>query len=243
MSGCRLRAIVISVALLAIANVASAQTLTAKVNPSGLIVISEGNVEVGTIELNAHGVAWKHAPQSSATAQVSDLPEGKRIVGTLPIPDTNGGVLRYTETVKALPQALQLEYDVSLPAALKLSGLQLSILLPTARYGGQALLVAQPDGDPLTITMPAERREGATQVWAGEAARVEVAKGTPAAMAIEMRASTDVLIQDLRQWEHQTFEVRFPAIAEDGGREVTPEDRFHLDLTIKLAAPVKLVGP
>jgi hypothetical protein len=221
---------------------ACAQALTAKVNNTGLIVISEPNAEVATVELNAHGVGWKHAPQSSATGQMTDLPDGgKRIVGTLPIPDTNGGVLRFTEEVKAVPQGLQVGYDVSLPAALKLSGLQLSFLLPTARYGGQALLVAQPDGDPLTITMPAEPRPQSPQVWAGEAARVELAKGTPSAMAIEMRASTDVMIQDLRQWQRETFEVRFPAIAEDGGREVTPDDHFHLDLTIKLASPVMLV--
>ena len=244
MSGLGLRAIVTVFALLTMATMSLAQTLTAKVEPSGLIVISAGDAEVAKVELNAHAVGWKHAPQSSATAQISDLPEGgKKLVGTLPIPDTNGGVLRFTESVTALPQTLQIEYDVSLPAALKLSGLQLSILLPTARYGGQALLVAQPDGDPLTITLPAERREQSSQVWSGEAARVEVAKGTPSAMAIEMRASTDVMIQALRQWEHQTFEVRFPAISEDGGREVPPEDRFHLALTIKLTAPVKLVGP
>ena len=39
------------------------------------------------------------------------------------------------------------------------------------------------------------------------------------------------------------FEIRFPAIMEDQGRDMAADDRFHLDLTVTFAAPVKLEGP
>jgi hypothetical protein len=233
-------------ALLTAANGSWAQeTLSAKLDPSGMIRLFRGNVELAMIELNAHGPDWTHAPQASATAEVSDLPNqaGKQFVGTLPIPNANGGGIRYTETVKPLGQSLQLEYELSMTGAMKLNGLQLSVCLPVAQYAGKELAVAQPDGEPETATLPQEQREDRFQVWSGEGAKIEVAKGTDEAVTIELRAPTDVVVQDLRQWEHPIYEIRFPAIMEDGGRDVTPDDRFHLDLTVTLPAQVKLQGP
>ncbi len=59
----------------------------------------------------------------------------------------------------------------------------------------------------------------------------------------ELRAPADVVIQDLRQWERDVFEVRFPAIMEDPGREVFAGDRLHLDLTVTLTEAVETSGP
>jgi hypothetical protein len=126
---------------------------------------------------------------------------------------------------------------------MKLNGLQLSICLPVAQYAGKELLISTPDDDPQTVGLPLEQKEQTFQVWSGEGARIEVAKGTPVAATIQLRAAADVVVQDLRQWEQPVFEVRFPAIMEGEGRDVTPEDRFHLDLTVTFPAPVKLVGP
>jgi hypothetical protein len=219
--------------------------LSAKLDPSGMIQVIKGDAELAMIELNAHGPDWKHAPQASATAEVSDLPDqaGKRFVGTLPIPNTNGGAIKFTESVKTVPQGLQLEYDLSMAEAMKLNGLQLSVCLPVAQYGGKELVIAQADGEPQTATLPQEQRKQTFQVWSGEGAKVEAAKGTDEAVTVELRAPTDVVVQDLRQWEQPVFEIRFPAIMEDQGRDVTADDKFHLDLTITFAAPVRLVGP
>lgn len=197
------------------------------------------------IELNAHGPEWKHAPQASAEAEVGDLPDqaGKRFVGTLPVPNTDGGAVRFTETVKVLPQGLQLEYDLSLTGAMKLNGLQVSILLALAQYAGKELVVTQPGGEPQIVGLPQEQQGETFQVWAGEGAKIEVAKGTDDAITIQLRAATDLVVQDLRRWEVPTFEIRFPAIMEDQGRDVAAEDKFHLDLTVTFPAPVKLEGP
>jgi len=231
--------------LLALAACAGAQqALTATVEPSGTVRVVSGAVELAMFELNAHATGWQHVPQAQATARVSDLPDGtgKRIEGTLPV-DAAGGVLQFTQTVRSTPEGLQFEYNVNVNQAVKVNGLQLSVCLPTARYAGKELFIGQPDRDPQIRSFPEQLNEQNFQVWSGEGERVEVARGMPEAVAVRLRAATDILVQDLRRWEHETFEIRFPAIMEDGGRELTPDDRFHLDFIVTFAAPVRVAGP
>ena len=237
-------AISAAVALLAAApGLWAEEALSVKLDPSGLVRVLAGEVEVASVDLNAHGPQWTHVSQADATARVADLPEqgGKRVVGALPVPGTDGGALEFTESVKPLPQGFRLEYEVGVNQALKLNGLQVSIHLPVDRYGGQEMVITRPDEDPQIATLPEEKGEAA-QVWGGEGAKLEVAKGTDQAITIELRAGADVVIQDLRQWEQPAFEIRFPAIMEDPPREVAAEDRFHLDLTVTFAGPVKAAG-
>jgi len=231
--------------LLAAASMAWAQeALVAQLDPSGMVRLMRGDLELATIELSAHGPQWQHAPQTSATAEVTDLPDGagKRFVGTLPVPNTNGA-LQFTETVKPLPQGLQLEWDISTAEVIKLNGLQVSANLAVAQYGGKELTVERPDAEPEVVGLPAEKPAQGFQIWTGQGAKIAVAPGTEDALTFELLAPTDVIVQDLRQWEHPILEVRFPAIMEDAGRDVAAEDRFHLALTVTLAAPVKLEGP
>lgn len=218
--------------------------LTATLDPSGLIHVSRGETELATIELSAHGPGWQHAPQTSATAQASALPDaaGTRFAGTLPVPATDGGIVGFTETVTPLPQGLRLEYDVSMTAAMKLCGLQVSVNLPVAQYAGKELLASEPRGEPQIVGLPLDQPQN-FQLWSGQAAKVEAAAGTDLAVVIELRAATDVIVQDLRQWEGQVYEIRFPAIMEGEGRDVAAGDRFHLDLMVTFAAPVTLAGP
>lgn len=232
-------------ALLTASGAFAQDPLRAKLEPTGELRILRGDTELALIDLNAHGPQWSHAPQATATAQVSDLPDksGKRFTGTLPIPNSNGGVLRFTETVRVIPQGLRLEYDLSAGGAVKLNGLQLSVGLAVAQYVGKQLAIAQYDGDPVILSLPTAQDEKPFSGWSGEGSRVAVGVGTPEELVVELRAPTDAMVQDLRAWKHQTFEVRFPAIMEDGGRDMTAEDRFHLDLTVTCATPLKLAGP
>ena len=219
--------------------------LTAKLDPSGMVNVSRGADQLAMIELNAHGLNWQHAPQESATAKAEDLPvgEGKRFVGALPIPNAGGGAIEYTQDVTLLPEGIRLEYDISMTQAMKLNGLQLSIFLAVDQYAGEELMVAQPNGEPKIVGLPLEQGEGSFQLWRGDGSKIAVAGETEKAVTIEMRAATDVVLQDLRQWERPVFEVRFPAIMQEGGLDVTAEDRFHLDLTITFAAPMSIEGP
>lgn len=216
--------------------------VSAKLDQSGAATISRGGVELGVIELNAHGPQWKHAPQATGAAQVSDLPDqaGKRFVGTLPIPNTDGGALRYIESVKTLPRGLQLEYDVVPTKGMKLNGLQFSLCLPVAVYAGKEVAVSRAEGEPDIIGFPTDQPFNG---WGGEAARLEVARNAPEAITLDLRAAADVMMQDLRKWERPVYEIRLPAISDDQGRDVTADDRFHLDLTVTFAGRVQVVGP
>jgi len=232
--------------LLAAAGTAWSQdALSAKLHPSGMVQVSRGGVVLAMIELNAHGAGWQHAPQEGATADASDLPNqaGKQFVGVLAIPKTDGGAIRYTESVRTLSQGLQIEYSLTMTKTMALNGLQVSVNLPVDQYAGKEVLISQRQGEPTLIGLPQEQQQGGFQVWSGQGAKVETAKDTDQAVTLELRASTEVVIQDLRQWDKPVFEIRFPAIMEDPGREVSEGARFHLDLTITFAAPVQLEGP
>ena len=221
------------------------ELISVKLDPSGLIQMAAGDAQLATIELSAHGSGWTHAPQVSATAQVSNLPggSGKRFAGTLPIPNTEGGAIEYTETLRVLPRAMRIVYDVGVRQAIKLNGLHVSVYLPVAGYAGKELVIERPDDDPDVVTLPAEQRGEAFQVWGGEGSKIEIGKGTEQAITVSLLAAADVVIHDLRKWDQQVFEIRFPAIMEDPSRDVTPEDRFHLDISAGFDAPLQLVGP
>ena len=226
---------------------APAGPLSAKLDPSGLVHVLSGDVELATIELNAHGPAWAHAPQTSATARASALPGGgQRFTGTLPIPTTppTAGALNYVESITPLPAGFKLEYEVGVTQTLKLNGLQVSVNLPVARWGGQTLTITRPDDDdPSVVALLAEARPDVVGLWSGAGSKLVLGAGTDQALTFELVASADITVQDLRKWEQPLYEIRFPALLEDGGREVTPDDRFHLLLTVTCAGPVKLLGP
>ena len=247
MSRLHLRMVVLTAAaaLFAAAFACAQEPVTATLQPSGLIGVTRGGVEMATIDLNAHGPGWDHAPQESATGEVSDLaaPTEKRVVGSLPIPSTDGGAIEYTETVTALPQGLQIAYDLTMSKTMRLSGLQLSVNLPVAVHGGGEVMILQPHDDAEVVGLPADPEESRSQLWSGAGATVEVAKEDQKALTIQLRAATDVVVQDLREWESDVFEVRFPAIMEAGGREVQAGDRFHLDLTLTFPGSLTLEGP
>ncbi|MBT7058219.1 MAG: hypothetical protein HN976_24205 [Lentisphaerae bacterium] len=219
--------------------------ITARLHPSGVIELSRGAVVLGRVELNAHGPNWQHAPQTEGKGTVDDLADksGKRVSGVLVIPNTEDGAIEYIENVKTLAQGLQNEYDLTVSKIMKLNGLQVSVNLPVEQYAGKEVLVSQPRQDPKLVGLPEKQQEGRFQLWSGQGSKAEIAKDTDLAITAELRASTDVMVQDLRQWDNPIFEVRFPAIMEGGGREVTAGAKFHLDLTITCASSVKLVTP
>ncbi|MCD6362009.1 MAG: hypothetical protein J7M38_14220 [Armatimonadetes bacterium] len=240
------RALILTLSLAGFMLVATAaggwpqETLSAKPDAAGTIHVSRGDTELAVIELSAHGPGWQHAPQATATAEASPLPgqTGQRFVGTLPIPNTEGGAIHYTETVTPLPKGLRIEYEVTMAGPAKLNGLQVSVYLPVAVFGGREVMITSPQADPQVTGLPEEQQTG--QIWGGSGAKIEAAADTDDAVMMELRAATDVLIQDLRQWEHPVYEIRFPAIMADQGRDMSPDDRFHLDLTVTFAAPVRL---
>jgi len=219
--------------------------MTVKLNPSGMVEAIHGRTSLAVIDLNAHGAGWDYASQKDVKAKVIDLPgkSGKRLEGSFEIPKTEGGAIQYTETVRPLSEGIYIEYDLVVTKTMKMNGLQISFSLPEARYAGKEILVSQLSGDPTLVGFPKEHEENRSHVWTGSGSKVELAKDTDESITIELRAATDVLVQDLRRWDSPFFEIRFPAITDQAGREIVAGTRFHLDLIITFGAPVKLVGP
>jgi len=213
--------------------------------PSGVLHVSRAGALLATTDLNAHGPKWTHASQKDARAKASDAADtGKRLAGVLTIPNTDGGTIAYTQTVTPLSQGFRLEYDLTMTKTMKLNGLQLSVNVPVDKYAGGEVLVSEIHDDmPDLVGLPQEHQRGRFRLWSGQGAKIEIAKETPDQITLELRAATHVVVQDLRQWDQQIFEVRFPAIMEETGREVAEGDRFHLDLTITVPTPVQLKAP
>ena len=223
----------------------SEDALLAVLDPSGTVRVRRGDKVLATFELNAHGPGWSHAPQTDGKATVTDLPgkAGKRVAGLLPVPKTDGGAIQYTQTLATLPRGFRMEYELSMDKTMKINGLQFSVTIPVDGYAGRDVLVAPATGEARLVGLPKEQpAAGRFQLWAGQGARVDIAKDTPDAIAIELRAATDVAVQDLRQWEQPVFEIRFPAFSEDAGRELAKGLRFHFDLVVTTAAPLRMVA-
>lgn len=223
----------------------SEDSLNVQLHPSGMVEVGREKVSLAIIDLNAHGVGWEYASQKDTKAKVTDLPgkKGKLFSGSFEIPKSEGGAIQYTETVRTLSEGLEIEYDLTMTKTMKLNGLQLSISLPEAQYAGKEIMISQLRNDPELVGIPKEHTEGRSQIWTGAGSRIELAKGTDDAVTIELRAPTDVLVQDLRQWESPFFEIRFPALTDYSGREISAGARFHIDLIVTFAAPVRLSKP
>lgn len=225
---------------------AEGESVAAQLHSSGVVKVVQAGKQVAVVELSAHGPGWKHVSQYAATATVSDLPgkKGKLFNGTLPVPGTEGAAFKFTERVQVQSQALLLDYQLLVTKTMRVNGLQFAVTLPVSQFGGKELLVSRiGDDQPTLVGLPKEKQEGKKTLWTGPGDTIEVAKGTGEAIGIELRAATDVTIQDLRQWDTPAYEIRFPGIMEDAGRELTTRDRFHLNITITVTSPVKLEGP
>ncbi len=234
------------VVMTAVGMAVAQEGLVARTDPCGLIHVMRGEAEVARIELSGHGPGWQHAGQKTAVAEVTELPDGAlRFAGRLPVPSTSEGAsLSFTQTVSELPQGLRIVYDIGVNGPMQLAGLQASVHLPVALYAGKEAIVSQPYAEPTILALPVEpSAAGAHQLWNGDGARVESAAGTADAVSIQLRAPTNVVIQDLRQWEQPVYEVRLPAIMQDPGRQMTADDHFHLDLVVAFAEPVELRAP
>ncbi len=216
--------------------------LSAKIHPSGMVEVFRGKASLVLIDLNAHGAGWEYASQKDTKAQIARLAGklGKRCVGAFPIPNADGATIRFTQDVEMLPRGFRIEYDLAVEKTVRLNGLQISVSLPEGPFAGKEMLVSRLGGDPTLVGLPKEHQEGKSHLWTGEGAKIEIAKDKPEAVTVELRAVTDVLLQDLRQWQSPFFEIRFPAIMEHSGRQVSAGSRFHLDLTVTFGAPVRL---
>ena len=239
------------------ARIACAQdALSAKLLAQGGIRVMAGDKLLATLSLNAHGLGWKHADQPAATALIRDAEVGpaKTVEGSLPIPDTDGGALRYIETVTPAEKGFTVGYSLNYTKDMTLNGLQVSLLLPAEMFAGQAVVLRLPgEGGAatraVTVPLPEKLNGDKWQLADGPAARIQIAAGTDNAITIAPKLSTAregakadlprFIVQDLRKWDQSVFEVRLVLIFDEKGKQVLAEDKANTELSITFARPLQ----
>jgi hypothetical protein len=235
-------------------------TLTAAVSPQGTVTISSGDQPLATLSLNAHGPDWKHVDQSAskATATAADGGRTRLVSGTLPVPDTDGGAIRFAERLEFATDGLSADYLLGPTEGLTLDGLHVSLLLPTQAFAGQPIVLHTPPasgaadgatGEVKRLTLPAKLGDGQWQLFTGPVTQVEIAPGTPQAITLVLAppdpgeqglAEPPVLVvQDLRKWDQDVLEVRLSLVNADDGQWLAAWDKLRVALSVTFARELR----
>jgi hypothetical protein len=246
--------------------------LTAKLLAQGGITIMSGGETVAKLSLNAHGPQWSHADQILATAATRNAEEGGKIVeGFLPVPNTDGGAIRFAETLQPTDDGFAVSYKLSFIQAMTLNGLQVSLLLPAKAFAGQGIALHAPQAEavgeagdeapaaaaPTLITLPAQMDGENWQLATAPAGKVEIAPGTPRAITLvpklpetaegegdrlqeaapgAARKAPFLVVQDLRKWEQDVFEVRLVLVMSEEGQEMAADEVLEAGLELTFAS-------
>lgn len=254
--------VLLVLAVLACAAASAQDALTARLLPQGGITIMSGEKLLATLSLNAHGPEWKHADQPAATdvvVKAADPGPGSVVEGSIPVPNTQGGTIRFVETVKPGPQGLTVGYTVGFNQAMTLNGLQVSLILPTDVYAGNTIAIRAPAPPPaegeaaapktLSVALPEQFEEEKSQLAAAPGSSIEIAAGTPNAITVTPKLSgakegeavllPRFIVQDLRKWERSVFEVRLVLIMDDQGKPVAADEKMTVALDLAFAGAVQ----
>ncbi len=236
------------------------ETLTARLLPHGAVSISSGDRPLATLSLNAHGPDWKHVDQDAATAEASGDRELMRFLGTLPVPNTDDGAIRFAETIEPRANGLVADYVLGPTQAMQLNGLHISLLMPAEALVGRTIRVHPPAAKGPTaqadapekvqgIALPAHLDEKGWQLFTGPASKVEIAPGTDDAITVAPLAFEPTMegmaeppifaVQDLRKWDQDTIEVRLSLVMADKGTWLSAWDKMHAAASISFVRELR----
>ena len=244
--------------------VAHAQdALTAKVLPQGEVSVKIGEWLLGTLSLNAHGPGWQYVDQAKSTATVTAVGDEVGVVikkGTLPVPNTDGGAIRFVETLRPIEKGFRADYVLGATQALSLNGLHVSLLMPMATFTGETVKVhpvpvkaeggeAAPAAPAREITVPEQLDQQGWQLYVGPAGKIEISPGTDCAVTVTatvfeptaqgVAAPPVFAVQDLRRWNQDTLEVRISLINSDTGQLLSAEGKLRVALEVRFAGELQ----
>lgn len=225
--------------------------LSAKLSAQGGIRVMAGEKLLATLSLNAHGPAWKNVDQAAATALIRDAETGpaKVVEGSLPVPDTDGGAVRFVETIAPAEKGFTVAYGLGYTKAMTLNGLQVSLLLSAEAFAGKSVILHMPGEKPREVPLPEKLNGDKWQLGDGIVSSVEIAPGTDSAITIAPRLpeakpgekpqSPRFIVQDLRKWDKDVFEVRLVLVFDEKGKQVSAEDKANTEFRITFARPLQ----
>jgi hypothetical protein len=171
------------------------------IRDTGVIAVSDDQGKLATLEVNVHGPEWQYASQADATAQVQRGEDGTRtFTGRLPIPNTTGGALTFREEVRPGEQSLRVTYELGFSQPMTTNGLQISLLLPADRVGGQTLSVRTGEAAavPQRIILPRVLDPAKWQLGTMEGDKVSIGAEEEGGLTLTVGKTVDLVLHDLR---------------------------------------------
>jgi hypothetical protein len=211
--------------------------------PSGQLLLKDAEGDFGTLELNLHNSNWKYASQADATAKCEEQAGGGRLfTGVIAVPDVAGAALTFLETISAGEDGLHVIYELRPSGPMILNGLQVSLLLPTDRFGGQQLVIKSAEAAERRLALPRTLNPAQWQLGTIAGNLVQVGADEATALTAKIDKTYGLVLHDLRQWERDEFEIRIPIIQEDQGKMLGTNDRFDVEITLG-PGEISVTGP
>jgi hypothetical protein len=216
-------------------------SVTARGN--GQLLLKDAEGDLGTLEINLHNSNWKYASQTDATAQVAEQAGGgKQFTGTLAVPEVTGAALSFVETLAPTEDGLRVTYELNPSGPIVLNGLQISLLLPTDRFGGQQLTIRGGEGAERRLVLPRTLNPAQWQLGTIQGNALQVGPDETPLLTGKVDKTYGLIVHDLRQWDRNEFEVRLPLVQEDQGKMLSTNDRFSVEITLG-PGKIAVTGP
>jgi hypothetical protein len=213
------------------------------IRTNGQLLLRDAEGQFVTLELNLHNSNWKYASQAEATAKCEDQAGGGKVLtGTLPVPEVEGAGMSFTETISKGDDGVHVIYELRPSGPMILNGLQISLLLPTDRFGGQQLVVKGGEEADKTVALPRILDPAKWQLGTVKGNSVQIGADEATATTLTIDKTYGLVLHDLRQWERDEFEIRIPLFQEDKGKMIGANDRYDLEVTIGPGA-ITVTGP
>jgi hypothetical protein len=213
------------------------------VRANGQLLARDAEGDFATVEINLHNSNWTYASQADATAASEDLAGGgKRLTGTLPVPEVIGAALSFLQTITPADDGLHIIYELQPAGPLVLNGLQISVVLPAERFGGQQVIVRHAEAIDRTVPLPRALNPAQWQLGTIQGNAVQIGADEATALTAKISKTYGLILNDLRRWDRDEFEIRIPLIYEEQGRMLSTTDRFSVELVLG-PGELALTGP
>jgi len=179
--------------------------LAHQASPNGVLTFSDGR-PLARMAISGHTPGW--APFGQDGARIESA-QGGRYRGTIGLPDPGKGVLIFDESVDAKADRVVAAYGFEFSADSPLTGANVSVFLPTERFGGAKTRLL-----PGATVRELPLQQGDPQLG-GSAAGFAVDCGDGLEFAVIGSATGSLLVQDNRQYGGAEFEFRFALVSGD----------------------------
>ncbi len=241
----------------------AAQESVITVREDGILVPQSDGAQLGMLLLTAHGPAWGYVAQDRGQVALGAAREPGvwAFTGEMVVPGTDGGIVQFEQSVALAGEGATVEYDIRFSKPMALKGLQASLRFPAAPFAGRTVAVMLADGSVHEVELPEEVGADRPQLLRlalqpedepGEPEQPEGESQEPeqspivdvdGKVLLTIDEAAGLMVQDLRPYGPDQYEVRILAIADQKGHMVTADDEYSIKFTVSLPGEMTLVGP